>query len=144
MPLSSGLLTARDNYFEALTHYRDGEIDPIVSEVARAALVGVARGRALVADLGQVRDQWRESLAKVRAHSAVHQLADLLMTQPVVTSRLVAEKLDTKNSDKLLKTLAEHGIIVSASHHESRTRLWRAPDVLDALDRFAEMAGRRY
>lgn len=144
VPLSSGLLSARDEYFAALTSFRQGDVDPIVSQMARAILLGVERGRALVADLGEVRARWRELLAGVRSHSAVHQLADLLVAQPVVTSRLVADQLGSKNPDRLLKTLAEHEIIVSASHHKSRTRLWRAPDVLDALNRFAEMSGRHY
>ncbi len=42
VPVSAGLLTDTDRYFQALTVYRDGDIDAIVAEVAQAVFPALA------------------------------------------------------------------------------------------------------
>jgi len=55
VPVSAGLLSNTDAYFAALTSYRDGEPEPIVTMMSYAWFAAVNNGRQLVADLHGVR-----------------------------------------------------------------------------------------
>jgi fido (protein-threonine AMPylation protein) len=54
VPVSAGLLTNLDSYFDALTEYRRGRPEPIVRLVAEASFSSIANSRALVSDLRSV------------------------------------------------------------------------------------------
>jgi hypothetical protein len=77
-PVSAGLLADRDGYIAALTGFRAGKPDEIVSVVARAALVAVQNGRALVEANRAVRAGWAHTLRSVRSDLAAHRLATSL------------------------------------------------------------------
>ena len=85
VPVSAGLLTDTDSYFNALTAYREGEPAPIVERLSEASLLAVVNGRQLLADLQTVRGQW-DSKIRARRDSAVYRLADLLIKRPVVNA----------------------------------------------------------
>ncbi|MDP7723794.1 Fic family protein [Mycobacterium sp. TY814] len=143
VPVSAGLLTDTTAYFDALTAYRDGDPAPIVERLAMASMLAVVNGRELVADLRTVRGGW-ESKIKARRDSAVYRVADLLMKRPVVNAQLISDELGIPmtNVYRYLEPLAGYGIIVEFTD-QTRNRAWRAPEVLYALDAFAERAGRR-
>ncbi len=71
-------------------------------------------------------------------------IIDILLRQPVVSAALVAAELDVavQNVYRSLRPLVDAGVLVEFTDRK-RNRLWRAPEVLDALDRFAAHAGRR-
>lgn len=143
VPLSAGLLSVTDAYFDALTRYRLGDPLPIVSLFAHAAYKAVANGRTLVHELREIRERWQQSI-KARSDSAVWRLVDLLLRMPVVNARVVAEQLglDVGNVHRYIKPLLEAGVL-RESLDVKRNQVWRAADVLAALDGFAARAGRR-
>ena len=71
-------------------------------------------------------------------------VADLLTRRPVVNAALLAAELgiDSTNAHRYLAPLTEAGILIETTNR-ARNRIWRAPEVLAALDDFAERAGRR-
>ncbi|GAB7069397.1 hypothetical protein [Mycolicibacterium hodleri] len=71
-------------------------------------------------------------------------VADLLTRRPVVNAVLVREELGipTDHPRRYLGRPTEAGILVEFTDR-ARNRAWRAPEVLAALDVFAERAGRR-
>jgi Fic family protein len=143
-PVSAGLLAARERYIDALTAFRQGIPDQIVSVVARAALVAVDNGRALVEASRAVHERWANLLGDVRSDSAAHPLADGLIQHPVITAREAGEILGrTTNLHRHINTLVEHGILKSHQDYRTRNMTWRAQEVLDLLDEYAERAGRR-
>ena len=143
-PVSSGLLADREAYFDALTRFRGGAPDDIVGVVSRAALRAVSNGRSLVAASHTVRAQWAEQLRDVRADSATHRLADGLIQQPVITSREAQQILGrTTNVHRHIADLVDHGILRPHQDYRTRNMTWRAQEVLDLLDDYAERAGRR-
>jgi len=79
-----------------------------------------------------------------RSDSAVWKVADLLARRPVVDAVLIAQELgiESTNAHRYLNPLAAAGILVESSSRP-RNRVWRCPEVLAALDAFAERAGRR-
>lgn len=97
----------------------------------------------MIAELRALRENWTDRI-RARSDSAVWKVADLLTRRPVVNAALLAEELgiDATNAHRYLTPLAEAGILVETTGG-SRNRVWRSPEVLDALDAFAERAGRR-
>ena len=143
VPVSAGVLTNVDAYFDALEAYRDGNPASIVERLSEASLLAVANGRQLVAELRSIREEWNLRI-KARRDSAVHRVADLLIRHPVFNALLLERELGitTGNARRYVDPLVAAGIIVEFTDR-SRNRVWRAPEVLGALDAFAVRAGRR-
>jgi hypothetical protein len=141
--VSAGLLADTDAYFTALTEFRHGDITPIVTQVARASFAAVTNGRALVEELRAVRSGWQE-LVKVRRDAASWKIADLLVRRPVVNAQLIANELGIAeaNTYRSLRPLVDAQVLVQSTDRK-RNQMWRAPEILEALDRFAARAGRR-
>ena len=143
VPVSAGLLTDTDAYFDSLTTYREGNPTTIVELIAEASFRAVDNGRNLASDLSTIRQAWNERIT-VRRGAAGHRLADLLMRQPVVDSPLAQRELGVAatNANTAIGHLEGKGILKKISGNY-RNRKWAATEVLDALDEFAERAGRR-
>ena len=143
VPVSAGLLADTGGYFAALTSYRDGDAASIVERFSRAAVLAIANGRQLVTDIRDIRTAWNGVIA-ARSDSAVWKVADLLTRRPVVNAVLLAQELgiESTNAHRYLNPLTESGILIETSNGP-RNRVWRSPEVLAAIDAFAERAGRR-
>lgn len=143
VPVSAGLLTDIDAYFEALTHYRMGDPNPIVGAFASAAFAATGNGRALVDELHAIRQSWHERV-RVRRDATAWLVADLLLRHPVVNAALIAEAtgIAPRNAYRALRPLEAADVVVELTDKQ-RNQMWRAPEVLAALDRFASRAGRR-
>lgn len=143
VPVSAGLLADTDRYFEALTVFRDGIIEPIVTEVANAVFPALANSRQLIADVEGARAGWGDRI-RARRDAAAWRLADLVTTRPVVDARMVADHLGITpvNAQRAIDRLVEDKVL-SQIGHGARNRVWQAEEVLTAMDRFAERSHRR-
>ncbi|MDT5079674.1 MAG: hypothetical protein QOJ80_4311 [Mycobacterium sp.] len=143
VPVSAGLLSNTDAYFQALGSYRAGDPAPIVEQLSSAAILAVVNGRHLVRDLRSIRERWDAQIT-ARRDSAVHRVADLLIRQPVFNALTLQRELGitTGNARRYVDPLVGAGVIVEFTDR-SRNRAWRAPEILSVLDAFAERAGRR-
>lgn len=143
VPVSAGLLADTNGYFAALTAYRNGDAAPIIEAFAAAGMRAVTNGRALVKELRAIRADWNQRIT-ARSDSAIWRVADLLTRRPVVNGVLLRQELGipTDHPRRYMDPLTEAGIVVEFTD-KSRNRAWRAPQVLAALDDFAERAGRR-
>lgn len=143
VPVSAGLLADLPSYFAALTEFRKGNHESIVKLTAEATFRAVGNGRALVTELHEIHDEWRAQITS-RKDASVWRLAELLLRQPVIDSELVQRELNVAphNANTAIAILEDLGALkkVAGNH---RNRKWAAKDVLSALDRFAERAGRR-
>lgn len=143
VPVSAGLLTDIDAYFAALGAYRDGDPVPIVERFADATFAALANGRQLVADLHHVRDGWAQRV-KARRDAAAWKITEIVVRQPVVNAPSLSRELGIPQTNvyRALQPLVDAGVLVEFTNNK-RDRLWRAPDVLEALDAFAARTGRR-
>jgi Fic family protein len=143
VPVSAGLLADVEGYHRALTAYREGDVSPIVTSFADAALRAVGNTRTLVAELDEIRAGWNNRLA-VRRSSNAWKLLDVLLRRPVVTSAAAAAELGVQQPNVYppLTALVDAGILKSKAEHKLGP-FWRNDEVLAALDRFARRAGRR-
>lgn len=144
IPVSGGLLARRDDYIGALTAYRGGDVTPVIGEFARAALHGAYHGARLLDQISMIRQGWTARL-RARSDSRAWDLLDHLVTHPVLHSELAGSLLGILpgNASRLLRVLADQQILLASQHYKSRRTLYRAPEILDALDRYAEEVGRR-
>lgn len=143
VPVSAGLLTDTAAYFQALTDYREGHIETIIGQFVNASFLAINNGRTLVDDLEQVFDDWAEKLPSRRG-SAARRLLHHLLNQPAVNVAHVESVTGVALSaaQRAVEQLEEAGILQRTSSNQ-RNRAWIAPDVIDALDAFAERVGRR-
>jgi Fic family protein len=143
VPVSAGLLHDTRGYFEALTEYRSGNVEPIVQAFAQASRDAIVNGRQLVADLTQIRLGW-EATSSARAGSAGRRLLEVLQRQPVIDANLAGRELlvDARNAQNGIDRLVADGIL-HQNGASARNRTYEAREVLDALDAFAGRAKRR-
>lgn len=143
VPVSAGLLADVDGYHAALTKYRAGDLEPIVARFAEASLRAVVNARQLVSDIDEIAAGWRDQV-KARADSGVWRVLEIVARTPVVDAGLIAAELGVRpqNVYSLMRDLTEQGVLNAKTEHRYGT-LWRSDDILHAIDRFAERAGRR-
>jgi len=143
IPISAGLLADTDAYFQALTSFRDGDIQPIIECVCLASNASVLNGRLLAQDIDLVRRRWIEEVP-VRQASASRILMEYLFAQPVVNVEWLTQALEIpeRTARHAIGKLADAGLLVETSAAR-RNRVWQAPEVLSAMDAFASRAGRR-
>ncbi|HWJ65921.1 MAG TPA: Fic family protein [Nocardioides sp.] len=143
VPVSAGLLTDTTAYFDALTAYRAGDVEPIVRQFVNASFRAVDNGRRLVDDLDGIHDRWSERLP-ARRGSAARRLLPVLLSQPAINVAFVvgATGVALSAAQRAVEQLESAGIL-ARSGGGRRNRAWVAPEVIDALDAFAARAGRR-
>ncbi|WP_427132108.1 hypothetical protein [Pseudarthrobacter sp. S9] len=143
VPVSAGLLAIVGAYDDALTDYRPGDPEPIITVTAEASLRAIDNGARLANDVVAITYGWASKIT-ARRDSAVWPVLDLLAGQPVVNAAILESKLglDYIRQKRALDALEEAGIVVGVAKYK-KGRLWRAPDMLAALDAFAKRAGRR-
>lgn len=143
VPVSAGLLSDTSRYFDALTAYRQGDIQPIVERFAEASFDSVANGRLLVTELRAIRDTWRSSITS-RRQATVWRAVDVAVQHPVLDNALVQRELGVSvmGADAAISQLVKVGALEEITGGR-RNRRYAAVQVLAALDAFAERAGRR-
>lgn len=143
VPVSAGLLADTTAYFQALTAYRAGDIEPIVRQFIGASFRAVDNGRRLVEELDRTHEVWRERLPSRRG-SAARRLLPVLLNQPAVNIGYVVATTGVALSaaQRAVEQLETAQILIQVGGRQ-RNRVWVASEVIAALDAFAERAGRR-
>lgn len=141
VPLSSGLLADTGEYFAALTAYRDGDLEPIVEAFVEAGRRAIANANILRSDIEDLRGRILATAERRTAN--LRKVADLCSAEPAITATMVADLGVTVASVyRILERLTDRGL-VRVEKPIGGVRVWTVPDLLSALDRFAERAGRR-
>lgn len=143
LPLSAGLLHNVDAYMQALDAYHEGLIEGIIVCLVEAVELAVVLGARMASDVDEVLARWREANTD-RADATSHQLAYLLVEQPVVDTRYVASRLNV--SDRTARTLVdkacERGILTKMGNAE-RGAFYQAPELIDILEEASSVQGIR-
>ena len=143
LPISAGLLHDVGRYMAALVAYHEGEIEPIVARLADALELAVVIGSRIATEVDAVLEGWRFANAD-RAGSASHRLPALLVEQPVVDTRYVAEHLGITDraARSLVETACERGIL-SKMGNAKRGAFYQASDLIDILEEASRLEGIR-
>lgn len=134
VPLASGLNARRDEYFAALTSYRQGQAAPLVALIALSVKVGGIEGRTSVERITQLPAEWAETV-EPRLGSTAQRLLAALYSNPVLTADTAAAIAGTAapNVYKAMDQLEEAGIVTEITGRK-RDRVWAASDVMAELD----------
>ena len=143
VPVSAGLLTDTEIYFDALTAYREGDITPIVARFVEATFAAIGNGRQLAQELVDIHAGWTASIT-ARRDATIWQVLPLLLSQPVITSAAVQRTtgLSQPAADQVIRRLHDADVLTKASGGQ-RYVAWVATEVTRALDEFAQRARRR-
>lgn len=143
LPVSSGILTNLDSYFNALTAFRNGDAEPIVRVFTRATRYAASRGMTLVDQLVRELRESEAKLAGVRRHAKAWDLLPALLGQPVINTEFVKAHLGINDAAaaRALATLTDRGVLHETTGN-SRNRIWQHNGVLATLDAYAEQIRR--
>jgi Fic family protein len=142
VPVSAGLLRDTSRYFDALTQYRSGDIEPIINVFADAAFEATNNGRELAREIQEARMSW-QTLIPMRTGAGATKLMENLLEQPILRRTTACEFLGTTpaNAQIAIDQLVKAGILTQLGTGQ-RNRVWQAVDVIQALERFAERSRR--
>lgn len=142
VPVSAGLLQNTSGYFDALTAYRDGDVNPIVQAFSRAIASALFNGRSLLQELEAFREN-AEQQTTARRGSSGWRAIEHLVTLPVVNAVSLAAVLEVtpQNAQAGIDRLVADGIL-RQSGDSKRNRFYEAEGVLDALEGFAKRTRR--
>ena len=135
LDVSSYFERDRDSYYAALRGVSESGdaatwIDLFLQAIRTQATEAVARARRLV----ELRERYRRRAASLSSRNAIA-LVDLACEAPVLTARLVTERLDVTRptAGSLLRQLESEGLLVRASTGDRGQQRYVAREILDAL-----------
>ena len=134
VPLASGLLAKREDYFTALGAYRQGDPAPLTALFARSAYAAATCSRATVVRLIALPSEWRSEL-RPRAGSAMDSLISGFAENPVMGADNVIACTGGAESQayRAVDRLVDAGIVEEITGRK-RDRAWAAGEVLAELD----------
>lgn len=134
VPTASGLFALRADYFASLNAYREGDLDPLIGVMARAASAAATEAVESFRRLQQLPEEWRSEIGG-RGDAAAVQILDQIFERPTLTSgdfsEIVTGTLATRYT--AIDTLERHGIIREVTGRK-RDRIWVVSDVVDELE----------
>jgi Fic family protein len=142
-PVSAGLLVQVEAYVEALRAFRAGDARPIVERFADAARFASTSGAELVDALAREVDAARAKLAALRPQATAWKVLPLLVSQPVLTTRFLGERLGltTTAAIRALDQLAAAGVVEERTGRR-RGRVWQHAGLLRIFDAYAAQSRR--
>lgn len=134
VPLASGLLAKRDDYFAALGRYRGGEPAPLIDLFARSARSAAICSRESIARVKALPGEWTAEL-KPRKGSAAAALIPALYDHPVMTAADIERRAGSTMpaAYAAIDHLTRAGFIREITGRK-RDRVWVASELLAELD----------
>ena len=134
VPLASGLLARRDDYFASLGAYRRGDPAPLIELFARSARAAAECSRDTIARLKAMPDEWAAEL-RPRAGSASAALIQAFYDHPVMSAHEIEERSGSVASQayRAIDQLSGAGYITEITGRK-KNRVWAASEVLAELD----------
>ncbi|MBX3193855.1 MAG: Fic family protein [Microbacteriaceae bacterium] len=144
IPVSAGLLTDTQRYFDALTAFREGDAAPIIERLAFASRYASISGRRLIDELDAVLIDARTRTAHLRADAAALRLIPALIGQPVINVKFARQALGTNDmtAQRAIAALVDAGVLTERTGLR-RNRVYQQEDVIAALESFAQRIHRR-
>ncbi len=134
IPLASGLLARREDYFASLGEYRRGRPDAVIELFARSARAAALCSRETIARITSMPAEWTAEL-RPRAGSAVAALIPAFYDHPVMAASEIEQRSGSSEQQtyKAVNQLTEAGFIQEITGRK-RDRVWVASELLAELD----------
>lgn len=143
VPLATALVTHRDRYFDLLTGYHAGNLEPLISSFAEASRIAAEESQTTAHRLAAIPDEWRDLTGPIRRDSAAARLLPLLLEHPVLSADDAIDLLGTAPSRAYaaIERLHTAGVLRPLTER-TRNQVWGAALVLDELDDLAARVAR--
>jgi Fic family protein len=140
LPISSGLLHDVDGYMVALDAYQQGDPVPIICAVADAFDSAIVVAADAVREIDGCLEEWDERMTERRG-SSIRRLPALLVEQPVVDVKYVADKLGitTRAALTLVDRACEYGILERFGS-KRRGAFYQSPELLEIMEDISNAA----
>jgi Fic family protein len=125
----------RDDYYAALQGVRErGDLDSWLTLFLDAVTTQASDAVRRAERLTDLRERYR-SMVQAQTRGSANQLVELALEQPVLTARVVEQRLGITRPSALsaLRVLDDVGILTEASDGPRGQLRWRATGVLDVL-----------
>jgi Fic family protein len=134
VPLASALVARREDYFDALSSFRSGDIAPLVVIFVRSTRIAAAESRITAERFREIPGQWRELTGPVRRGSAAAKLLALLPGTPILSSDDAVALVDAPRSSVFdaIGRLRDAGVLRALTDRR-RDQIWGAGSILDEL-----------
>lgn len=134
LPIASGLLAKRDDYFAALGTYRVGDPAPLIGLFVRSAWAAAVCSRESIARIKALPDEWKAELGP-RAGSAAASLIPAFYDHPVMAAAEIERRSGSSEQQtyRAITRLVEAGFIREITGRK-RDRVWVASELLAELD----------
>ncbi|MYB29012.1 MAG: Fic family protein [Acidimicrobiaceae bacterium] len=144
VPVAHGLLSDPVRYVSGLTSYRSGDLDAWVGVFADAVTVAARVASRLVGRLDDLRSDYHGRV-RTRSGSSVPQVIDMLLDNPAVTAQSIQDRfgVTSARAGQILHRLADAGILRPSPYKAGRSKVWIAPEVIDAVDVINALVSRR-
>lgn len=135
VPIASALVAHRDRYFDALTAYRDGDVEPITASFVRSTRVAAGAAHEAALRLRAAVDEMRERVGGVRQGSGVARLLEVLPSTPVVMADDVVNLtgVSAPNAYAAIGRLVDAGVLRPLTER-TRNQVWGTALILDELE----------
>lgn len=135
VPVAHGLLSDPARYVSGLTSYRSGDLDAWVGVFASAITLAAGAASRLVERLAALRSDYHGRM-RTRSGSSVPQVIDMLLDNPAVTAQSIEERfgVTSARAGQILHRLADAGILRPSPYKAGRSKVWIAPEIIDAVD----------
>lgn len=140
--LSGGLKARQRDYYDALAGVQlQGDWDGWLTFFGEVVTCCADETRELILAGHALRKDWRERMAGVRSDAAAHRAIDVLMANPVITVKRLAECLGVSfpAANTAVMQMAQRGILAPQGERE-RHRVFIATELLDLLEHGSEPA----
>jgi Fic family protein len=143
VPLASALVARRQDYFDVLGDYRDGDAGPIVRGFSKASGIAAGEARVSATRIAEMPQEWRDRV-RARRGSAASRLLDDLPLRPIFSAEEAEENIGGATSSvyAAIDRLHEAEIIRPLTNR-TRDQVWGAADLLDEVKDLGDRIGAR-
>ena len=134
VPLASALVVRREEYFNTLSAYRDGDAEPVVEAFMLAAAIAAEESRITADRISTMPEEWREAAGRPRRGSVAAALLDALPAHPVFSAEDAEEMTHGATSTvyAAISRLHDAGVIRPLTER-TRNQVWGTVALLDEL-----------
>ncbi|MFT4245102.1 MAG: Fic family protein [Micrococcaceae bacterium] len=139
LPISAGLLHNINGYLEALQSYQAGNPVPIVEQLVEALELAVSIAQRISEQVEEVLDGWKVNI-KGSSKASIWKLLPLLVGQPVVNAKFVAENLgiSVRAASYVLENADKYTILTKIGR-SGRDNYYQAKDLVEIFSQISDI-----
>jgi hypothetical protein len=134
LPISIGILNQINKYYSALQCFQKGDYGQIIRSISRSIVSAVIISKKFIEELDLVLERWEKKIT-ARRDSEIWKLLYLLVENPVISSKLLSDKLSIseRSAEQLINEALKKEIIFSMKRYNKQP-FYEAKEITDLLD----------